>query len=114
MLYLSKLNGIGAFCAAFADPLTLAIPTHECPEQALCSLLGTKPKDMRGRDMASLLPQPFGLLHHRWIKDAEGALTKPPPSSCRAGAVHSLLSANGVHVPVRMAISSRDMAGVSM
>ncbi|PNW87648.1 hypothetical protein CHLRE_02g142166v5 [Chlamydomonas reinhardtii] len=82
--------------------------------QALCSLLGTKPKDMRGRDMASLLPQPFGLLHHRWIKDAEGALTKPPPSSCRAGAVHSLLSANGVHVPVRMAISSRDMAGVSM
>ncbi|KAG2422329.1 hypothetical protein HXX76_016114 [Chlamydomonas incerta] len=82
--------------------------------QALCSLLGTKPKDMRGRDMASLLPQPFGLLHHRWIKDAEGALAKPPSSSCRAGAVHSLLSANGVHVPVRMAISSRDMAGVSM
>ncbi len=103
-----------AATVAFAGAVA-ADNLHLCVNgQALCSLLGTKPKDMRGRDMASLLPQPFGLLHHRWIKDADGSLTKPPPSSCRAGAVHSLLSANGVHVPVRMAISSRDFAGVNM
>ncbi|GIL79405.1 hypothetical protein Vretimale_18290 [Volvox reticuliferus] len=80
--------------------------------QALCSLLGTKPKDMRGRDLGTLMPQPFGYLHHRWIKDAEMAVsTKPPPSSCRAGAVHSLVSSNGVHVPVRMIITSRELPG---
>ncbi|GLI68263.1 hypothetical protein VaNZ11_012618, partial [Volvox africanus] len=80
--------------------------------QALCSLLGTKPKDMRGRDLGSLIPQPFGYLHHRWIKDAEMSVSnRPPPFSCRAGAVHSLVSSNGVHVPVRMVITSRELPG---
>ncbi|KXZ48338.1 hypothetical protein GPECTOR_28g744 [Gonium pectorale] len=84
--------------------------------QALCSLIGTKPKDMRGRDIGSLLPQPFGYLHHRWIKDAEMAPmgARTPPSSCRAGAVHSLVSSNGVHVPVRVVITSREVSGVHM
>lgn len=80
---------------------------------ALCSLLGTKPKDIRGRDLGTLMLQPFGYLHHRWMKDVESEVAshRPPPSSCRAGAVHSLLSSNGVHVPLRMVISSRELPG---
>ncbi|KAG2487286.1 hypothetical protein HYH03_014127 [Edaphochlamys debaryana] len=82
--------------------------------QALCSLLGTKPKDMRGKEIATLLPQPYGYLHARWFKEAETSLVKPPPSSCRANAVHSLVSSNGVHVPVRSIITSREIGGVHM
>ncbi|PNH00227.1 hypothetical protein TSOC_013962, partial [Tetrabaena socialis] len=82
--------------------------------QAVCSLLGTKPKDMRGRDIATLLPEPFGFLHHRWIKEAGVAITRPPPASCRAGISHALVSSNGVHVPVRMKITGREIGGVHM
>lgn len=81
---------------------------------ALCTLIGTKPKDLRGRNISSLLPQPFGYLHHRWIKDAEMSIAKPPPFSCRAAAVHSLVSSNGVHVPVRMTISSHEASNSHM
>jgi len=49
------------------------------------TMLGRQPEDMVGLDMQDILPQPFGLMHPKWMRDQEQRPTRPPPSSCRWG-----------------------------
>ncbi|KAF5843180.1 hypothetical protein DUNSADRAFT_1607 [Dunaliella salina] len=72
-------------------------------------MLGRQPEEMVHLEMHDIMPQPFGLMHPKWMKDQEQRPTRPPPSSCRAGVVQTLLSANGAHVHARLKMSIREM-----
>eukprot|EP00967_Tisochrysis_lutea_P082895 scaffold114924_cov22-Tisochrysis_lutea.AAC.1 len=72
-------------------------------------MLGRQPEEMVHMDMHDIMPQPFGLMHPKWMKDQEQRPTRPPPSSCRAGVVQTLLSANGAHVHARLKMSIREV-----
>ncbi|GFR51586.1 hypothetical protein Agub_g14007 [Astrephomene gubernaculifera] len=52
-----------------------------------------------------LLPQPFATMHAKHLKDQP---TVVPPSSCRAGSVVHMVNSNGVNVPVRLHITTKD------
>ncbi len=39
---------------------------------ATAELLGTSVKQLMRSDLSKLLPQPFSLLHHKWIKVGTG------------------------------------------
>lgn len=72
----------------------------------LGALLGYPPRALAdGMNMSALLPPPLTQLHSTWMKDLSG---KPPPNSCRAGAVVQLLHANGSRVPAVLHLSTHD------
>ncbi len=52
------------------------------------------------------MPQPFGLLHTKWLKEAESTSPKGCPASCRSRVSVVLLSSNGTHIPARLAIAA--------
>ncbi len=57
------------------------LPPPPYPE--LASMLGYKVPELKRLDLAALLPQPYGLLHNKWLKDADTMLPKNSPASCR-------------------------------
>eukprot|EP00775_Hariotina_reticulata_P003515 gene3515-3785_t len=72
----------------------------------LAKMVGQNVKAMtEGMNMASLLPPPYSQLHPIFMKEPT---SKPPPSSCRAGAVVHLCHANTTRVPVTLKLSQRD------
>eukprot|EP00883_Tetradesmus_obliquus_P002715 jgi/Sobl393_1/12921/SZX78204.1 len=58
-----------------------------------------------GMSLAGLLPLPYSQLHSGFMKDLSA---KPPPGSCRSGAVVHLQHANGSKVPVTLQLSNHD------
>eukprot|EP00775_Hariotina_reticulata_P003511 gene3511-3781_t len=72
----------------------------------LAKMIGYNVKAMtEGMNMAGLLPPPYSQLHPSYMKELT---SKPPPSSCRAGAVVHLCHANTTRVPVTLQLSQRD------
>lgn len=55
------------------------------------------------------MPQPYGLLHSKWLKDAESSSPKATPASCRNSITCVLLSSNGTHIPAKLAISAHQV-----
>ncbi len=60
---------------------------------------------LEGKMVQSVVPEPYGNLHLSWLA---GLANKPPPSSCRAGAVVNFQAVNGAKVPVTLDIRTVD------
>lgn len=46
-------------------------------------MLGYKLKGLVDLDLTHLMPQPFSLLHSKWLKEASTMRPRHTPSSCR-------------------------------
>lgn len=70
------------------------------------NMLGYASADMKGKDISAFLPQPFGLLHHKWLKELQAGGGRPAPGSCRNAITHTMVTSNGTNIPVHLDISA--------
>lgn len=80
----------------------------------MATMLGYKPANMKGMELAAFMPQPFGYLHQRWIKEMDGDGKRAQGASCRGGGVQTLLTSTGSVVTARLCITSKEVKGTVM
>ncbi|KAG2429714.1 hypothetical protein HYH02_013971 [Chlamydomonas schloesseri] len=71
----------------------------------VAAMLGYPLKKFLTMRLEQLLPQPFAAMHAKHLKEHPATI---PPTSCRAGALVSVLNSNGAQVPVRLQVTTQE------